>query len=297
MVVDELVMCADWAATVVAILVAARLRTRLVRRAALVAEAAHELRGPLTAAGLALHGAGGDPSRLAAAELELRRARLAVDDLTAAPSGRRVAAALDHMDVRAVAGEVVAAARPVAARFGATVRLELSGAAARVRADRLRLAQALANLVVNAAEHGGGDVVVRVASSAQRVRIEIRDGGPGPAPAVLAAAARRARLRGAVGLPSAARGTRGHGLAIAARVAAEHGGVLLATGSAGVVLELPHDERRDLGSRPDMPRRAGGFVREDGAGRWRSTWSGPSRRTWRPGSRPEGGPRGRSWLR
>lgn len=125
MAVEQLAMSAGWAAAVIALVAAGLLRVRLIRRVALVAEAAHELRGPLTAAGLALHGAGGDPGRLAAAELELRRAGLALDDLVGAPRGRRATATLQHVDVRAVAGEVVAATRPMAARFGAMVRLEV----------------------------------------------------------------------------------------------------------------------------------------------------------------------------
>ena len=55
---------------------------------ALAAQAAHELRGPLSAALLAVDGL--EPSaRATAIELELRRAALAVDDLAAAPRGRR----------------------------------------------------------------------------------------------------------------------------------------------------------------------------------------------------------------
>src|SRR4051812_11346667 len=48
-----------------------------------------------------------------------------------------------------------------------------------VTADPLRIAQAIANLVSNAAEHGGGVVRIRVCGSAKRVRIEVADDGPG----------------------------------------------------------------------------------------------------------------------
>jgi signal transduction histidine kinase len=98
-----------------------------------------------------------------------------------------------------------------------------------VTADPLRIAQAVANLVSNAAEHGGGVVRVRVRGSGERVRIEVADDGPGlPAP---------------VGtLARAHTGRRGHGLAIAAGIAEHHGGrlaALPAPAGARVVLDLP----------------------------------------------------------
>ena len=108
-----------------------------------------------------------------------------------------------------------------------------------VHADRLRLTQAVGNLVLNALEHGAGPVRVRAHATRTYARIEVRDQGPGlPAPV--------AELAG--GLHA---GRRGHGLAIAARVARRHGGRLLtAPVSAGacVVLELPRADAdaRDL---------------------------------------------------
>jgi signal transduction histidine kinase len=113
-----------------------------------------------------------------------------------------------------------------------------------VRADRLRLTQAVGNLVLNALEHGAGPVRVRAHASRAHVRIEVRDHGPGlPAPVASLSA----------GAPHAAR--RGHGLAIAARVARRHGGrVLTAPVSSGacVVLELP---RAGDAHRPPLGRR------------------------------------------
>ena len=78
------------------VLAAAALGALLVWRRhclSLVAQASHELRGPLRAALLGLHGLGepGDGTRLAAIDLELRRAARAVEDLSAAAGGRRAA--------------------------------------------------------------------------------------------------------------------------------------------------------------------------------------------------------------
>ena len=80
-----IVVLASWALTLA--FVALRLRAHL--RLVLVARATHELRGPLFAVQLGLHGLGGEPARLAAIELELARAGRALDDLAAAPAGGR----------------------------------------------------------------------------------------------------------------------------------------------------------------------------------------------------------------
>ena len=122
-----------------------------------------------------------------------------------------------------------------------------------MRGDRLRLAQACANLVANAAEHGGGLVRVEVRSGAGRVRVEVRDDGPGlPAPlAALEAAARGRRSR------------RGHGLAVAAALARAHGGRLAGApsrGGARVILELP-------AAGAAAPALAGGEAAPAGSGR------------------------------
>ena len=105
-------------------------------------------------------------------------------------------------------------------------------AATTVFADPLRIAQACANLVGNAAEHGGGVVRVRIRAGGAHVRIEVADDGPGLPMSVTALTA-SARAR---------RGRRGHGLAIAAAIAEHHGGRLHAAPSdagARLMLEMP----------------------------------------------------------
>jgi signal transduction histidine kinase len=232
-----------WTATL--LLCVLQLRAR--RRLADVARVCHEVRGPLCAARLGLDTLRAEPARLTAIDLELRRAARALEDLGGdAPADRR-----ELVDVCALARAHAPAWQAVAAAHAAELRLDVitevapaavvplrprrgvsSGplGSTTVFADPVRLAQACANLVANAAEHGGGVVRVRVAAVGDRVRFEVADDGPG-LPAPVAALAGRAR-----------NGRRGHGLAVAAAVAARHGGRLTAAparSGARLVLALP----------------------------------------------------------
>jgi signal transduction histidine kinase len=210
-----------------ALLGALHLRTR--RRLVLVARAGHEVRGPLCAARLGLEALTGEPARLGAIDLELRRAGRALDDLLAAPSGARAPDRLELVDLVALAEAHAPAWRSLAAAHGAGFVLVESEAPAAVIADSLRVAQACSNLVRNAAEHGGGLVRVRVRAGGESVRFEVADDGRGlPAPVEVLVAGARSR-----------RGRRGHGLAVAAEIAARHGGRLAAAPGPRVVIELP----------------------------------------------------------
>jgi len=220
------------AVAVVCVLAALVLAARLWRSARALREAAarvaHEVRQPLSAAQLALHGAArrGEiaPTLVAALELELRRAALALED----PAAVRPA----DIDLHALLACQVQTWREVAAAHGASLTLEPGPGTAIVHADALRLAQAAGNVVANAIEHGGGRIVVRTCRVGDRVRVEVADGGPG-LPASVAELARR---------PRAGRGARGRGLAIASAVLAHCGGRVAAL-PAGVAIELPEASR------------------------------------------------------
>src|SRR5436190_777981 len=117
-------------------------------------------------------------------------------------------------------------------RRGARLARAAAPSEALVRGDRVRLAQAVGNLLANALEHGGGRVELGARAQAGRVRIEISDEGAG-LPAPVAELARR---------PRAGRGRRGRGLAIAADIVARHGGRLVSAPSARgarLAIELP----------------------------------------------------------
>ncbi len=250
---SALLAALGWTAALCALAMVVSLRASNDRRLALVAEAAHELRAPLSAALLGLHGVVADAHgarRMAAVELELRRAGLALADLDAAPSGRRAPDLTEPLELNALLAEAIEGWRPLASALGGELLFDPAGPRLLVHADRLRLSQAVGNLVLNALEHGAGPVRIRAHATRTHVRIEVRDHGPGlPAPvAALAAGGMHASRRG-------------HGLAIAARVVRRHGGRLLtAPVSAGacVVLELPRADvdPRDPAARASRVRRA-----------------------------------------
>jgi signal transduction histidine kinase len=207
------------------VLLVSALQARGRRRLVLAARAQHEVRGPLAVAQLALSGLE-RTARVEAIDLELRRAALALDDLTGPGRARR----REPVDLGRLVADAAPAWRALAARYGTTLAIE--PAPARATGDPLRLAQACANLVANAAEHGGGEVRVRTWTAGSHVRVEVSDDGPGlPAPVPALVAAARGR-----------RSHRGHGLAIAAAIARTHGGRLTSAPApygARVVLELP----------------------------------------------------------
>jgi signal transduction histidine kinase len=211
-------------------------RVVLARRMELVERACHELRGPLTAARLAVHLAARRPGAprapLEAIDLELGRAGRALADLSAARRGARAADRIETFELGELLDEVARVWRTVAWQCGARLELERAPERTLLRGDRVRLQQACGNLLANAIEHGGRAIVLRARASAHTARIEVLDDGPG-LPAPVAVLVRR---------PRAGRGARGHGLAVAADVAARHGGRLAAAPSergARLVLELP----------------------------------------------------------
>lgn len=185
---------------------------RLRRRLELVAVAEHELRGPVTAIGLAATALRREPGglrRALAFESELERMRAGLDDLAAARAGRRGSVRPVALPLERVLRGATAAWRPA----GRPMRFRWEAGPAIVRADRRRLAQAFSNLLANAVEHGTGRVEVRGSRTGERVRVEISDEGP-----------------------------RGRGLGIAARAVEEAGGVLeveRAPDGTTVAVELP----------------------------------------------------------
>ena len=233
----------------VAAVLAVSSRRAAASRVDRIARACHELRGPLCAVGLGVELAGRSgqlpPRRVRALELELGRARQALDDLAVAggvrPRAHPTRTAAAPVALGPLLGESADAWRDVAG--SRRMRVELPpGAEVFVTGERVRLTQAICNLLANALEHGEGDVVVRLRVGAGVARIDVCDGGRG-LPAPLSKLIGGGRFRSWRGwLPSTQVSEHGHGLRIVAAIASSHGGRLISAPSdrgARLVLELP----------------------------------------------------------
>jgi signal transduction histidine kinase len=227
------------AALVIAVIAVLGLSRRVLadyERMCLIAEAEHELRGPLQAIALAAEArhpgrprAGGARPDAAPLDLsaDLDRARIALADLAAARTGRRADAETEAIRLDRLVWRAATASDLAARRAGGGVHLDWSAGPVTIRANRGRLSQALGNLLANAVEHGGGHVRVVGRKTTRGVRVEVRDSG------------------------------RGHGLTIAAKAVRESGGTLKAAkagNGTAVAIDLPlADADAPARLHPDRP--------------------------------------------
>ena len=150
-------------------------------------------------------------------------------DLELARSGRRSPPRRAVVPLERLLRAAAAGWRPLIGARGRRLRVRSELGTAAVRADRGRLAQALGNLLANAAEHGSGTVELRGRRDGERVVLEVLDDGGSGALA-----------------PPRERRDRGHGLAIASAAVEEAGGRLTlrrGQGATVAALELPAAER------------------------------------------------------
>ena len=179
-----------------------------------VARAEHELRGAATALALVCEAIRRDPAvrhHGAALQAQLDRLRAGLADLEAARTGESVAPETESVELSSLTR--------------ATMEFAWVGGPVAARLDRRRFAQALGNVLANAAEHGAGEV--RVVGRAQngQVTLEVSNRVP----------------RGS-GIEYRETSERGRGLLIASRAAEELGGRLsfeLVGDSAMATLHLP----------------------------------------------------------
>ena len=207
----------------------ARVEAASARQDRFVADASHELRGPLTRIRTELevdlaHPAVADPAATAASVLEevLALQRL-VDDLLVLARGD--AGAAIPQQARTVDLDDVVMEEALRLRAACTVGVDAGGvSAAQVVGDRAQLARAVGNLVDNAARHARGRVTLTLAELGGQAVLAVADDGPGiPAAAAERVFERFTRLDEA---RSNGRAGAGLGLAIARDIVARHGGTL-----------------------------------------------------------------------
>ena len=218
-----------------------RIEEGLARERRFVSDASHELRTPLallkTELELALR-EGRSPEQLraaiesAAGETD-RLARIADDLLLLARSEQ------GHLQLQLEPLDSAELLNTVARRFSRTGDVSVEAGGGRLDGDRLRLEQALGNLVDNAVRHGGGGASLRAACRNGSVELHVLDRGKGFPPAFVGHAferfSRADEGRGGEGA--------GLGLAIVETIARAHGGHAHAAnrdgGGADVWIQLP----------------------------------------------------------
>jgi signal transduction histidine kinase len=226
-----------------------RLRASFERERRFVADASHELRTPIAVVKTEVEGAlrtgdygpGVREALVAAVEECDHLAQLAEDLLVIARAGDgALPLRRESLAVRRVLDGVRERFAARARERSRQIRLEADDDL-RVRADRVRLGQALGNLVDNALRHGEGDVLLTARSAAGGVELDASDEGPGFDPDI----ADRAFERFTRGDRARTRGGTGLGLAIVSTVAEAHGGqaTIVPGRGATVRIWLPDDGR------------------------------------------------------
>jgi two-component system, OmpR family, sensor kinase len=221
-----------------------RLERAIERERSFVADASHELRTPLALLQAELELALRKPRtgpeleatiRSASTETE-RLVRLAEDLLVLAQADDgRLPLRREPVRAGALLNAVREAFRTRAESAGRSIEAERAHAVV-LDADRLRLEQALGNLVDNALRHGTGVIRLDAVERDGAVDLHVRDEGPGLPPDFLP----RAFERFSRADPARTSGGAGLGLALASAIAEAHGGSAQAAGDrADIWLSIP----------------------------------------------------------
>ena len=205
-------------------------------RRGMTADIAHELRTPVTI----LQGgteelldgiAAPTPARLTSLHDETLRLGRLVDDLAALAAAQAAALTLHRVpaDLGKIAAEAATALEPQFTEAG--LRLHLDTTPVTVNADEARITQIITNLLTNAAKFTppGGQVTLTTRADGASARLTVADTGPGIPPADLPHIFERFWR----GTATASRSGSGIGLAVAAELAAAHGGTLTAASPPG----------------------------------------------------------------
>jgi signal transduction histidine kinase len=222
-------------------MMAGRLEALVHGHRAMLADASHQLRTPLTALRLRLDLLAVDSSPATAAELagaqeEIARLSRLVDGLLATARAESLTEQLEQTDVVEVVRERVDAWQPVGDGHGVKLIAESapsSGPLVALGAGHLE--QILDNLIDNAIEaigNAGGTVRVAVSRADAGVRLTVADDGPGMTP--------QARSRAFLRFSSGSQNGTGLGLAIVHRLVTANGGTirLADTPGGGLTVEV-----------------------------------------------------------
>ena len=212
---------------------------------------AHEISQPLSTVATYLHAArrllqssvASEPvmDALVKAEAEAHRAREVLERIRDFVSNGNLN--LEALDLSAIAQKIVALCGEEAAERGIQVEVESVGPVPPVQADRVQIEQVLINLVANAIDAASersdarGRVIIRIATHADAVAMEVEDNGKGVASELadnIFDAYQTTKPRGM-----------GLGLHLSRRIVQRHAGRFwwepVRTGGARFVVELPID--------------------------------------------------------
>jgi heavy metal sensor kinase len=224
----------------------ARIERAMNNERTFVADASHELRSPLALIRTEVELALEQPRSPTELQAALQSIGEEADRLSQLTEDLLLLARLDEgqLPLRQEPFEVRALLENVATRFqrrahDAGRTIDIDAADLQIYGDRLRLEQALANLLENALRHGDGNITLSTTETADAIRLHVTDHGPGFPPDFLPQAFTRfsradnTRPRTGTGL----------GLAIVSEIANAHSGTATATNTpesgADVWLSLP----------------------------------------------------------
>ncbi len=215
----------------------ARLKAAVDSQHQFLATAAHDLRTPLAAALLHLERVRAADSTsthaLATAQIALRRATRAANQVLSLARAEATPATLIAVDLCALARQIGAEFAPAALARRHSLSLEVPEAAVVALGDHDLLAAAVANLIDNAIKYTppGSDITVAVLAG-DLAGIRITDNGPGMPCGAQERAVDERFVRGEHAARDGIEGA-GLGLAIAREVAARHDGALQLTDAPG----------------------------------------------------------------
>jgi signal transduction histidine kinase len=211
---------------------------RTGRRRTALNEALHELRRPLQA--LALVSPAAVRVESAAIQGSVRMAAAALERLDREINGEALATVSELVLARPLLDSAVGRWRARAALSGSSLALCWRAGEAAIVADPGAVARALDNLVVNAIEHGGPEIMVEARADSGWLHVAVVDSGRG--------GCSRSRREGPADLIARLSGRRlhGHGLRVVRRTAAAHGGrfqLHFRGRETAAILELPLADR------------------------------------------------------